>query len=173
MIELKEITWQNSDTVMKLKVAESQKNFVADNTYSLAQAYCSLKEDKFPLTPLAIVSSDEVVGFLMFDYKGEERKEDGDEYLTDALYYDIWRFMIDKKHQGKGYGKDAMLKFIEYVKTQPQGPADAIYICYDFDNIGAKKLYESVDFTETGQVVDEEIIAFLKVGQIESTERNN
>jgi len=168
MIELKEITWENSDTVMKLKVAESQKNFVSDNMYSLAQAYCSLKEDKHPFTALAIANGEETVGFLMYEYcppesEREDIEEDDDEYFQAAPYYHLFRYMIGEQYQDKGYGRIAMERLIDHMKTRPQGPADAIFICYCPPNVVAKKFYESFGFVDTGQVVDGEYITRLPI----------
>jgi len=41
--------------------------------------------------------------------------------------YYIWRILIDKNHQGKGYGKQAIAKIIEEIKTMPHGKADRVY----------------------------------------------
>jgi len=163
MIELKEITWDNFDAVIKLKVAESQKDFVANNMYSLAQAYCSLKEDECPDTVLAIVNGEEVVGFLMYEYCSPESDRDDDDYFQASPYYHLFRYMIGEQYQGKGYGKVAMERLIDHMKTSPQGPADAIFICYCPPNVVAKKFYESFGFEDTGQVVDGEYITRLAI----------
>ena len=39
-------------------------------------------------------------------------------------YYYIWRFMIDKKYQGQGFGKEALRLTLEYIKTFPAGKAE-------------------------------------------------
>lgn len=55
--------------------------------------------------------------------------------------YNILRFMIDSKYQNQGYGKLAMEKILEYIRTFPAGPADYCWMQYEEDNIAAKKLY--------------------------------
>ncbi len=42
MIELRKITWDNWEECLNLEVADEQKNFVAPNDYSIAQAYVHL-----------------------------------------------------------------------------------------------------------------------------------
>jgi len=171
MIELKEITYENAGSVLKLKVAKDQEDFVASNDYSLAQAYCSLKEDKYPNTALAIANGEEIVGFLMYEYcpylsERDDRDEDDDneeEYFQEEPYYHLFRYMIGEQYQDKGYGRVAMEKLIEHMKKRPQGPADAIYICYCPPNVVAKKFYEAFGFEDTGQVVDGEYITRLGI----------
>ena len=158
MIELRKITYENFDQVIQLHVEEDQKNFVARNIYSLAEAYVSLtNQDNIPM-PFAVYAHDELVGFLMLSY--EEKDPDDDE---DETVYLIWRFMIDKKHQRKGYGKETMIKAIEYIKTFPKGPASAIVLSYEPTNIVVKKLYASLGFIETGEMFDDEVVAKLRL----------
>ena len=40
--------------------------------------------------------------------------------------YNIWRIMIDKKFQGKGFGKKAMNLAIEFVNTFPCGTQNIV-----------------------------------------------
>ena len=91
MITLREIDWDNWGDVMKLSVTEEQKNYIASNTYSLAQAYVSQMCDDYHDTPLAIYNGETLVGFAMYGYEPADEAEFGD----DDCYF-ICRFMIDK-----------------------------------------------------------------------------
>jgi len=161
MIELRDITWDNFYKVIGLKLKEGQENFVASNEYSIAQAYVSRANDEYASMPFAIYKDTEVVGFAMMDY--EENDDDDFIYREygDTLVYTFFRFMIDAKHQGKGYGREAMVKILDFLKTYPQGPATAIVLSYEPDNHVAKKLYESLGFVETGHLEDGEMVARL------------
>ena len=64
MVQLREITKDNLDDVVKLEVSESQEGFVASTTYALAQAWV-YKETAFPF---AIYADDVLVGFIMLGY---------------------------------------------------------------------------------------------------------
>ena len=51
-----------------------------------------------------------------------------DDYWEDApkiadSNYNLWRFMIDKRYQKKGYGREAMKLALEFIKTLPCGEA--------------------------------------------------
>ena len=60
------------------------------------------------------------------------------------------RFMIDKQFQGKGYGKQAAIAFLEYFKTKHI--ADKMYISVSLENTVAHKMYSSIGFTEVKEV---------------------
>ena len=156
-IELREITWDNVDNVVGLEVEESQKGYVYPNGYSLAHAYVSTK-DEYPEIPFAIYHDETLVGFtLMNFYPADENEYENDE---EACYY-ISRFMIDKKYQGKGFGRQGMEKVLAFLKTFPQGKAGSIYLSYEPVNAVAIKLYASLGFVETGQIDNGETVARL------------
>ena len=145
MIELKNITHDNFDDCVNLKVAENQKNFVAANIYSLAQAWLYYKT----AFPFAIYDGDVLVGFIMLGYY--ELKN----------CYNVWRFMIDERYQGKGYGKAALLLGIRYL-TETYGVSE-IFLSVVPENIVAENLYRSVGFERTGEMSGSEAVMCLKV----------
>jgi diamine N-acetyltransferase len=69
--------------------------------------------------------------------------------------------MIDKNHQGKGYGKKAMLTALELIRTFPYGKASLVSLSYEPENLAAKSLYSSLGFVETGDTQEGELIANL------------
>jgi len=71
--------------------------------------------------------------------------------------------MVDKSHQGKGYGKQAIAKVLDEIKQMPSGKVDYCYTQYEPENVVVKKMYESLGFVETGEDDDGEIIARLKL----------
>ena len=99
-----------------------------------------------------------MVGFLMMCYSKKDEEDDEDEDV-----YSIWRFMIDKDYQGKGYGKEAMVKALELIKTFPHGEAKLVALSYEPENVVAKKLYASFGFEETGEIEYGESVAILKL----------
>ena len=90
-VTLQEITEQTVGAILRLEVADHQKNFVASNAVSIAQAYFS-KNAWFR----AIYADETPVGFVML-YVDETKPE-----------YVLWRYMIDRQQQGKGYGDTLM-----------------------------------------------------------------
>lgn len=138
MVELRPITEDNFHPVINLSVHSSQKEFVANNTYSLAQAW--LYEHA---RPFAIYSDNELVGFCMLDVNKRENS------------YGLWRFMIDEKHQQKGCGRAAMELILEYLAAEG---AKEITLSYEPENTVADKLYRSFGFLPTGEIEDGEIV---------------
>ena len=159
MIHLEKLTYDNFDDIIELRVKRSQYGFVADNCYSIAEAYVTLiKGDQ--VFPFAIYNGKKPVGFIMIGY-GENADQDGVSVEKDN--YEIWRFMIDKRYQGRGYGKEAMKLALDFIKTWPCGKADLCWISYEPENEVAKKLYASFGFEETGEMCGDEIVAVLKL----------
>lgn len=54
--------------------------------------------------------------------------------------------MIDKKYQGKGYGKEAMKLALDFTHTFPCGNANYCWLSYNPENEVARKLYRSFGF---------------------------
>ena len=175
MIHLEKISWENYEDVLKLHVAKNQEDFVATNSTSLIQAFLALSDDE-PVFAFAIYNDDTVVGFIQISYDDDWTGYEREDWLSsDAYkkwegikYYYIWRFMIGEEYQGRGYGKSAIAKIIEFIKTYPCGEADYIALSYERSNEVAKKLYFSLGFYEPEDFVpyyeeDDEITAILKL----------
>lgn len=139
MVELREITEENYEECLNLHIAESQKNFVSSNVYSMAQAWVYYET----AYPLAIYADNTMVGFIMLGYyKAKE-------------HYTLWKFMIDEKYQNKGYGKKALKLGIDYLVNHFQ--VKEVYTAYYETNLIARNLYASIGFCETGEIEDNQI----------------
>lgn len=77
--------------------------------------------------------------------------------------YCILRLMIDKQYQNRGYGREAMKKILEFIRTFPAGPAYYCWISYKADNVPAKRLYESFGFRDNGEVLGDELTTVLRL----------
>jgi|LGOV01.1.fsa_nt_gb diamine N-acetyltransferase len=144
MISIQEINKDNYIPCIKLKVKQDQKKFVATNTISLAQAYVF----KDFARPFAILKGTKVVGFIMFEINKTEDE------------YSVWRFMVDKRYQGKGYGKEALKLGIDYLV---QEGATIIKLSHVKGNEGTSKLYLNCGFTYNGELDGEELVMEYKV----------
>ncbi len=144
MISLREINMDNFHECIHLKVNENQRNFVASNMYSLAEA----KADGVSV-PLAIYDDDTMVGFVMYNY--DEKNKMG------------WidRLMVDENHQKKGYGRFAMNEVIKRLKLIDS--CEKIRTSFEPNNDVAKKLYTSLGFKLTGEVCGGESVAILDI----------
>lgn len=143
-VTLKPVTRSNWEAVADLELAPKQRDLVASNLYSLA-------ESKFDSAaePRAIVAGKRVVGFLMYDVSRGG---------TQAL---IYRFMIDRKQQGKGYGRAALAAAVKEIAGRPG--IKKVSICYMAGNRAAQKFYAGFGFREVGRDEDGELIAELKL----------
>ena len=143
-VTLREITSETVNDILALQVADSQKGFVATNERSLAQAHFS---DKAWFR--AIYADDTPVGFVML-YIDTEKHE-----------YDVWRFMIDKEHQGKNYGRKAMELAIAHVRSLPE--ATKLELSFVPGDGNPSGFYAKFGFVETGEWAGKEKIMVLNL----------
>ena len=160
MLKLKKINRNNVEEILKLEVFDNQKNFVATNNSSIIEAYIAITENNHVFT-FGIYKDDTPVGFLMIGY--DVNSDDEDSPMIAKGNYNIWRLMIDKKFQGKGFGKKAMDLALEFIKTFPCGIAKYCWLSYESDNDVTRQLYKSVGFIETEEKDGEEIVAIMKL----------
>ncbi len=155
MIELKKITEENFIDAFNLSLAPGQGKFVSHPIRSLAQAYVYRDQCQ----PFGICLDGQMVGYVMviYDY--------------DIPEYDIWHMMIDKKYQGRGYGREALRLVLDYIATKPFGDSDKIALTCNRDNSAALKLYESMGFSATGQEYDDEIELVIDNAKIPGSTR--
>lgn len=159
MIVLKEITNKNIWQVCRLQPFDYQKGFIASNINSIVEAFATRNEGNNAL-PLAIYDDQELIGFVMIG-KGTVNDENEIDLIKDN--YCIWRFMIDYKFQGKGYGKEALDVVMNYIKTFPFGPAKYVWLSYEPENKHAKMVYEKYGFKENGLMCDDEIMSVYEL----------
>ena len=117
MIHLERVNGDTIWDILKLTVADHQKNFVAGNDVSIIEAYIAITSNGYAF-PFGIFEDDTPVGFVMIGY-------DKDEYWKDAPAiadgnYNLWRLMIDKAHQNKGYGRQAVELALRFIRVAGQ-----------------------------------------------------
>ncbi len=160
MLRLEKVTGKNYPDILKLKVKDEQKNFVAENNISIIEAYTVITGGAYAF-PFGIYDGDTAVGFLMIGYGAEDSWENPPEIAKNN--YNLWRLMIDFNYQGRGYGKTAVELALDFIKTFPCGKAKYCWLSYEPENTAAKNLYHSFGFRETGETDGEEIIALLEL----------
>ena len=130
---------------MDLKVKPEQEKFIASNARSIAEG--STRKDAWYR---AIYQNDALVGFCMISDIPEK-----------AEYY-LWRFMIDKEDQLKGYGRQAMEILIEHVKTRPK--AKVFYTSCKKGEGGPEGFYLKMGFNHTGKEENGEYLLKIDLG---------
>ncbi|MCL1995737.1 MAG: GNAT family N-acetyltransferase [Defluviitaleaceae bacterium] len=151
-----------------LSVLPEQRNFVASNAKSLAEAYDQNKiyeEDGkgFIVVPYAVYEGDTMVGFAMYGYCPPDAEDSDEQFNTTEHYYYFWRLLIDKHHQGRGIGREVVRQVMAEIKTQPCGAANFCYVSYEPSNIGSKTTFASYGFKEDGRIVDGETVAVFRL----------
>lgn len=146
-IRLVKVDITNFDDLVDLEPYKSQYPFVADNSYSLAEAYANIMSGRYA-QPFGIYNGDTPVGFLMIGYNIADNEGDAEKFPILVNNYEIWRFMIDKNYQQKGYGRKAMELALQFIRTFPCGKADYCWLSYNPENEVARKLYKSFGFEE-------------------------
>ncbi|MDP4552805.1 GNAT family N-acetyltransferase [Alkalihalobacillus macyae] len=143
-LEFKEINADNWVECVKLSVSADQKGFVADNSYSLL-------ESKFTngLYPLTIYNQDVMIGFLMYGVDPETNR------------MEMSRLMIDKDYQGRGYGKETINQFLKLI-VNTYGKIE-LFTSAEPENINAIKLYESLGFMKTGEIMWGEVVLKIQL----------
>ena len=141
MLELRPIGEDNFIDAFNLRLAPGQERFVSHPVRSLAQAYVYRTQCQ----PFGIYAADKMVGYVMviYDY--------------DVPEYDIWHMMIDESAQGKGYGRAALDRVIDYIRTKPFGDSGRVALTCSKDNSVALKLYRDMGFAPTGNEYEDEI----------------
>lgn len=142
LVTLREITDETAWPILRLKVAPEQENFVASNAISIAQAHFA-PHAWFR----AIYAGETPVGFIMLHDDAEKKK------------YFLWRLMIAADRQGKGYGRQAVSRLVEYVKTRPG--ARELLVSYVPGAGSPRDFYARLGFQETGETMDEEVVMRL------------
>ena len=161
MLHLEKVTGKNVWDILKLKVSEKQRSFVAGNDISIIEAYTAITANGHAF-PFGIYKYDRPVGFLMIGF-------DVDDYWSDAPQiargnYNLWRLMIDESFQNMGYGQEAVRLALEYIESFPCGKAEFCWLSYEPHNEIARRLYRSFGFEETGEMDGEELIAIRQLG---------
>jgi len=132
-ISLREITPQNFDECIDLKVTGAQSGFVASNLYSIAQTKIYPDMESF-----AVYDNEQMVGFVMFGFS-----------VNFQRYY-LVRLMVDERFQGKGYGSAATLEVIERMRQIED--CKELYLSCVPENTNAERLYKSIGFERTGEI---------------------
>lgn len=151
-MELRPVTADNWNALIKLKVSDEQSHFVASNLYSIAEAQFGFEEEgHWDFHPFGAYVEDEPIGFVMY----------GVNFKHSRFQVFITRLMVDQHFQRKGYGRQIMQLVLADLGKDEQ--IKSIGISYEPENDAARKLYASLGFIEPGEIVEGETLAVLKL----------
>jgi len=151
-VTLREITADTVRAVTRLAVAESQTGFVAPNAVSLSQALFSPEA-----WYRAIYAGDELVGFVMLEDQSLRSPPPAKPAIG------VWRFMIDERFQGRGYGRAALLLVIEHARGK--GLFDALELSYVPGPACPEPFYRGLGFRPTGRMDGIEVVLEISLAK--------
>jgi diamine N-acetyltransferase len=146
-VTLREITRETVRSICNLKVAPEQERFVATVAISIAEAHFEPEHAWFR----AIYAGATPVGFLQL----------WDDPVEPDYY--LWRFLIDHRYQGRGYGRRALALLVDHVRTRPN--ARVLRLSYEPGEGSPADFYHKLGFVDTGEVMDGELVSVLDLAQ--------
>jgi len=146
-ITTRPVTQENWRIALALDVQLDQRDFTPTVAISLAKAY--IQPDGAVYDPIAVYAGKVMVGFYSFIY-----------IPGDPRFIYLGGFLIDKAYQGRGYGRAALVNFLETVKhSHPQ--CSEVLLTVHPQNQVAQALYQSVGFIKTDYAIDGEEVMRL------------
>jgi diamine N-acetyltransferase len=147
LIELKE----RAREFLLLDVNENQKNLVASVAQSFADALFPPEDPNGP--PLVwirgVLRNSQPAGFVMCADQTQQQKDPW-----------LWRLLVDKSHQGLGVGTFALTAVIERYRELGM---HRVLTAWHPGEGNAGDFYKRFGFVETGEKIDEEIVAEFKL----------
>ena len=137
-VELREITFDTVRSICSLEVESDQRDFVAPNALSIAEAHFVPQH-----WMRAIYADGQPAGFVL-TYEDQRSRT-----------YDLWRFMIDASFQRSGVGRRAMQLLLD--RWRGLGASGARLSVVPA-NTAAISFYESLGFRLTGDEEHGEVI---------------
>jgi diamine N-acetyltransferase len=138
-VSLREITEQNREAVVALRVAASQEGYVSSVADSLEEAR------EFPEgNPWyrAIYAEDQPVGFVMLSWNVTP---DPPRILGPWF---LWKLLVDERHQGRGYGREAVRLVADIARDH--GAAELL-TSYVVGDSSPEPFYTYIGFVPTGE----------------------
>jgi diamine N-acetyltransferase len=139
-VTLREVTDENRDAVLAVRVVPAQERFVGTVAGALLDAQ-ELPEGK-PWYR-AIYVDDEPVGFVMLSWNvtPEPPRIIGPWFL--------WKLLVDERHQRRGYGREAVKLVAEIARAN--GAAELLTSCVLGEG-GPEPFYRRIGFLPTGEL---------------------
>lgn len=144
---MREVDSDNWRSVVRVAPKPDQTEFVASVAHYLC--LCCYGGEWHPL---AIEIDGSIVGHLMWAVDPED----------EAVW--LGGLVIDATAQGRGYGRSAVLAFLDRFKRE-DGTVNAA-LSYSPSNDIARSLYNDIGFIETGEMEGDEIVARYQIDPI-------
>ena len=136
MIRLTDIHEGNFFSARALSVAPEQRGFLDTAEGILARGYLYRRENA---RVWAIEADGTVIGLALVKDMDEE-----------PACYDLQQFMLDARHQGRGFGSEALRLILARLKAE--GKYGCVEVCVKRSDLPALRLYERAGFADTGYI---------------------
>lgn len=148
MVELREITFENVNQIIKLKRKSNQKEFVEKAAVTISYAYAGIN-DGYPGFASAIYYDGQPVGIILIG-RGPVGNSEPDILKQNENVYRLVGFLVDKNFQNRGIGREALKLALEKIKRYPEGDSLPITLECHENNVNAMRFYEAFGFMNTG-----------------------
>lgn len=150
MIALREITDDNRDAVLAVRITTDQERFVSTVPDSLTEAAENPQGNPWFR---AAYDDDVPVGFVMLSWDVVPQLPD----IRGPWF--LWKLIVDHRHQGRGYGRQIVRQVVALVRAQ--GGTELLTSHVPGDG-GPAGFYERLGFVPTGELdPDGEIVLSL------------
>jgi GNAT superfamily N-acetyltransferase len=142
-VTLQEITDENSEAVLALRVAPGQERFVSSVQDSLAEA--AEYPHANPWYRAVSASGEQVgpVGFVMVSWNCQPRPPE----IIGPWF--LWKLLIDQRYQGRGYGAAVVRQIVGLVRAEG---ATELLTSYVPEDGGPAGFYQRLGFVPTGEL---------------------
>jgi GNAT superfamily N-acetyltransferase len=154
VVTLQEITGENREAVLALRVAPGQEQFVSSVRDSLAEAAEYPQAKPWYRAIFASGESAGPVGFVMVSWNAEPQPPE-----IVARWF-LWKLLIDQRYQGRGYGAAVVRHIAELVRAEG---ATELLTSYVPGDGGPAGFYQRLGFEPTGEL-DEDGEVIIRLG---------
>lgn len=145
------VTAENWLAALALDVFPHQQEFTPSVALSLAKAY--IEPNGYCYDPFLVLVDGTAVGFYSYVH-----------LLYDTTFCYLGGLLIDRRHQGKGYGRATLRHFIAWLRQEHPECSD-LFLTVHPDNEIAWRLYTALGFVKTGLMLDGEEELQLVLGR--------
>ena len=152
-VSLRELTVVNRDSVLALRVASEQEQFVGSVACALEDAESYPEGNAWYR---AVYGGEDPVGFVMLSWDCIPRPPE----ILGPWF--LWKLLIDERYQRQGYGADVVRIVAELVRGA--GATELLTSCVTGVDGGPGPFYEQLGFVATGELdVEGETILRLQL----------
>jgi diamine N-acetyltransferase len=139
VVTLREITDDNREAVLALRVAPEQGRFVGSVQGAMEDAARSPHAKPWHR---AVYAGEDAVGFVMLSWNVQPQPPD----IVGPWF--LWKIIVDWRYQGHGYGTEAVRQVAELVRAEGGSELLTSYVPEDGGPAG---IYQRLGFVPTGE----------------------